>query len=71
MENLKIRHAATTSTLETQIESLRKSLLFERKQSETLRRALDELSEDISRESYGRRREISLRLYHPEVLRSR
>lgn len=62
MDNLKSRHGATVNTLETQIETMQKSLAFERKQSETLRRALDELSEDISREAYGRRREISLRL---------
>ncbi|TCD70277.1 hypothetical protein EIP91_004178 [Steccherinum ochraceum] len=62
MDNLKVRHAATTATLEKEADSLRKALLFERRQSETLRRALDELSEDISREAYGRRREIGLRL---------
>ncbi|THH29843.1 hypothetical protein EUX98_g4350 [Antrodiella citrinella] len=62
MENLKTRHVATTATLESQIDSLQKSLQFERRQSDTLRHALDELSEDISREAYGRRREISLRL---------
>ena len=37
-------------------------LASERRQSDMLRRALDELTEDISREAYGRRREIALRL---------
>ncbi|KAI0797516.1 hypothetical protein C8Q75DRAFT_801457 [Abortiporus biennis] len=62
MENLKTRHAATTASLNTQIDNLQRSIHSQRRQSETLRRALDDLSEDISREAYGRRREVSLRL---------
>lgn len=62
MENLRARHAATTATLNTQIEHVQKTLLSERRQTEQLRHALDELSEDISREAYGRRREVALRL---------
>ncbi|KAK7693864.1 hypothetical protein QCA50_003437 [Cerrena zonata] len=62
MDTLRLRHSATTSTLNSEIAQLQKDLLSERRETETLRRALDELSEDISRESYGRRREISLRL---------
>lgn len=45
-----------------QIDYLQRCLLNEKRNAEKLRSALDELSEDISRETYGRRREISLRL---------
>ncbi|GBE81828.1 hypothetical protein SCP_0402010 [Sparassis crispa] len=62
MESLKTRHAATTATLSTEIAHLQKHFMSEQRQCEKLRQALDELSEDISREAYGRRREISLRL---------
>ncbi|KAH9950225.1 hypothetical protein B0H21DRAFT_803077 [Amylocystis lapponica] len=62
MESLKTRHDATLGALNSEIEQLHKTLLTERQQSEKLRSALDELSEDISREAFGRRREISLRL---------
>ncbi len=62
MENLRTRHAATAATLNHQIESLHKALSHERRQSEKLRDTLDDLSEDFSREAYGRRREVSLRL---------
>lgn len=44
------------------------------RQSEMLRRALDDLAEDIPRESYGRRREIALRLaliYREEIMSER
>ena len=62
MESQKERHAATLSTMSAEIAELRKTLSSERQQTMRLRDALDELSEDLSRESYGRRREISLRL---------
>ncbi|KAI0957902.1 hypothetical protein AcW1_006144 [Taiwanofungus camphoratus] len=62
MDNLKMRHVATTTTLSTEIHRLQKSLMFQERQSDKLRQALDELTEDISREAYGRRREIALRL---------
>ncbi|KAI0345392.1 hypothetical protein BDW22DRAFT_1029908 [Trametopsis cervina] len=62
MDNLRTRHAATIATLNAQIAQLQTALLSEQRQSEKLREALDQLSEDISREAYGRRREISLRL---------
>ncbi|KZT71338.1 hypothetical protein DAEQUDRAFT_810018 [Daedalea quercina L-15889] len=62
MEGMKARYAASTATLSAQINYLQKALETERRQSEKLRQALDELTEDISREAYGRRREISLRL---------
>ncbi|KAI0086149.1 hypothetical protein BDY19DRAFT_996058 [Irpex rosettiformis] len=62
MDNMRTRHETTISTLHSQIEQLHKALTSERRQTERLREALDQLSEDISREAYGRRREISLRL---------
>lgn len=62
LECLKIRHAATTATLIAQIDYLQRCLFAEKKTVEKLRMALDDLTEDISRETYGRRREISLRL---------
>lgn len=49
-------------TLNLQIDHLQISLSSERRQSKKLKSALDDLSEDISRETYGRRREVSLRL---------
>jgi hypothetical protein len=64
LENLRSRHRATTTTLTAQIEYLQRCLLSEKRVSERLRLALDELSEDISREMYGRRREISMRIAH-------
>ena len=62
MDNLRTRHAATLATLNSQIEYLHKGIATERRQAEKLRDTLDELSEDISREAYGRRREVGLRL---------
>ena len=62
MESLRTRQTATVATLNVQLDNLQKALLSERQQTESLGRALDDLSEDLSREAYGRRREISLRL---------
>jgi chromosome segregation ATPase len=62
LESLKVRHAATTATLNAQIDYLQRCLFAEKRMAERLRMALDDLSEEISRETYGRRREISLRL---------
>ncbi|KAA1469298.1 hypothetical protein DENSPDRAFT_795806 [Dentipellis sp. KUC8613] len=62
IDNLKVRHAASTATLNLQIANLQGSLASERRQSGRLRDALDELTEQLARESYGRRREIALRL---------
>ena len=59
---MKARYTASAATLGAQIKHLQKALETERRQSEKLRQALDDLTEDISREAYGRRREISLRL---------
>ncbi|KIP08889.1 hypothetical protein PHLGIDRAFT_34766 [Phlebiopsis gigantea 11061_1 CR5-6] len=62
MDNLRTRHTATLATLNSQIEYLHKEISSEHRQAEKLRDTLDELSEDISREAYGRRREVGLRL---------
>ncbi|KAI5124371.1 hypothetical protein M0805_008974 [Coniferiporia weirii] len=62
IEKLKSRHAATVSTYESRLAQMENRLASEMRQSERFHRALDELTEDISREAYGRRREISLRL---------
>lgn len=59
---MKTRHTATLATLNAQAEYLQKALSAERRQAEKLRTTLDELSEDINREAYGRRREVALRL---------
>ncbi|KAF7793199.1 hypothetical protein EIP86_004308 [Pleurotus ostreatoroseus] len=62
LERLRQRHNAATATLELRLDNAHRSLQSEHRQAEKLRSALDELSEDISREAFGRRREISLRL---------
>jgi len=53
LEALATRHAATTSTLHTQLASA---------QCARLRDMLDEATEQLARETYSRRREIALRL---------
>ncbi|KAG8978766.1 hypothetical protein FRB90_008364, partial [Tulasnella sp. 427] len=62
LENQKTRSEARVATLEGENESLRHALAFAQSQTARLRDALDELTEDISRESHGRRREVALRL---------
>ncbi|KIJ59678.1 hypothetical protein HYDPIDRAFT_32902 [Hydnomerulius pinastri MD-312] len=59
---LKARHASTTSTLQLQLSIAESHLASERAQSSRLQDALDELCEDVVRETYGRRREVALRL---------
>ncbi|KAI0247917.1 hypothetical protein BJV78DRAFT_1285140 [Lactifluus subvellereus] len=62
LESLNARHAATTSTLHVQLASAQAALATERRQSARLRDVLDEATEQLARETYGRRREIALRL---------
>ena len=62
LESLNARHAATTSTLHTQLASAQAALATEQRQSARLRDVLDEATEQLARETYGRRREIALRL---------
>ncbi|KAJ4486191.1 hypothetical protein J3R30DRAFT_3327111 [Lentinula aciculospora] len=59
---LKIRHSATIDTLSNQLANLTAQLQSSQAISDKLRTTLDELGKDIMRESYGRRREIALRL---------
>ncbi|KAH9958343.1 hypothetical protein BC827DRAFT_612750 [Russula dissimulans] len=62
LESLTARHAATTSTLQTQVASAQAALATEQRQVARLRDVLDEATEQLARETYGRRREIALRL---------
>ncbi|KAG9016917.1 hypothetical protein FRB93_009447 [Tulasnella sp. JGI-2019a] len=62
LDTQRTRGEARVVTLEGQLEILQKSLADSRLQTLRLRDALDELTEDISRETFGRRREIALRL---------
>ena len=62
LESLNARHAATTSTLHTQFASAQAALATEQRQCARLRDVLDEATEQLARETYGRRREIALRL---------
>ncbi|KAJ3985649.1 hypothetical protein F5890DRAFT_1113531 [Lentinula detonsa] len=59
---LKTRHSATIDTLSNQLANLTAQLQLSQATSDRLRTTLDELGKDIMRESYGRRREIALRL---------
>ena len=62
IDTLKFRHASTLATLNAEIEQLQRTLSHERNESERMRTALDDLTEEIACEAYGRRREVSLRL---------
>ncbi|KAG5722257.1 hypothetical protein E4T56_gene9999 [Termitomyces sp. T112] len=62
LSSLKTRHSATTSTLSSQLLSLRSQLRASSTQTETLRRALDELGGELAKEAFGRRREVALRI---------
>ena len=62
MDALKTRHAATLATLMGEIAQLEHAAAHERAEAERVRSALDELTEDIAREAFGRRREVALRL---------
>lgn len=59
---LKTRHAATINTLELKLSISESQLASEHARTTRLQDALDELCEDLARESYGRRREVALRL---------
>jgi len=59
---VKARHATSLSTLTASCESLGATLDLERKRAARLRDAMDQLTEDVSRETFGRRREVALKL---------
>ena len=62
LENLRARSQATQASLRQEAGSLRKALNEEKQRNLRLRAAVDEMSEGLSRESAGRRREVGLRL---------
>ncbi|KAF8881487.1 hypothetical protein BD779DRAFT_1675432 [Infundibulicybe gibba] len=62
MDSLKTRHAATVDTLSSQISALASEIEPLHSTIERLRQALDELTGNILRETYGRRREVALRI---------
>ncbi|KIJ44251.1 hypothetical protein M422DRAFT_168269 [Sphaerobolus stellatus SS14] len=62
LETVKARHNATMTTLSTSAETLSSTLELERKRAARLRDAMDQLTEDVSRETFGRRREVALKL---------
>ncbi|KDQ13162.1 hypothetical protein BOTBODRAFT_396929 [Botryobasidium botryosum FD-172 SS1] len=62
ISNLKARHAASITNVAARIDELQYALSIEKRRSDSLRDALNELTEEASRETYGRRREIGLRL---------
>ncbi|KAF8837600.1 hypothetical protein BDN67DRAFT_972750 [Paxillus ammoniavirescens] len=59
---LKTRHVSTVSTLQLQRSVAESHFTSERSRVSRLQDALDELCEDVVRETYGRRREVALRL---------
>ncbi|KAG8776360.1 hypothetical protein FRC15_011984, partial [Serendipita sp. 397] len=62
LQNQKKRHAATIATYDRQASALNQALDREKERNDDLRSMLGDLTLDVSRESFGRRREISLRL---------
>ncbi|KAF8958054.1 hypothetical protein BDZ97DRAFT_2061939 [Flammula alnicola] len=62
LSTLKARHAGTLSTLSSQNYLLSARLRSVEVQNERLRSALDELGGEIMKETYGRRREVGLRI---------
>ncbi|KAF8967352.1 hypothetical protein BDZ97DRAFT_2073691 [Flammula alnicola] len=62
LSTLKARHAGTLSTLSSQNYLLSAQLRSVEVQNERLRSALDELGGEIMKETYGRRREVGLRI---------
>ncbi|KAF8065372.1 hypothetical protein FPV67DRAFT_1628753 [Lyophyllum atratum] len=62
LTTLKTRHCATVDTLSAQLSHLSSRLHFSESQTEKLRDALDELGGEMVKETYGRRREVALRI---------
>ncbi|KAG8936161.1 hypothetical protein FRC02_004189 [Tulasnella sp. 418] len=62
LDTQRTRHEATLASLDAEHDALQKSLISSQADTMRIREVLDELTEDISRESYGRRREVALRL---------
>lgn len=62
LSTLRTRHAATLSTLTSTSYSLASNLRTAENTIERLRTSLDELGREIMKETYGRRREVALRV---------
>ncbi|KAF8886068.1 hypothetical protein CPB84DRAFT_1787910 [Gymnopilus junonius] len=62
LKTLQTRHSATVSTLSSQNHILSVQLRSLESQNERLRSALDELGGEIMKETFGRRREVALRI---------
>ncbi|KAK4688628.1 hypothetical protein P7C73_g1473, partial [Tremellales sp. Uapishka_1] len=62
LDHLRSRSSATQATLRKHVLSLQNRVKMESERSERLRTAMDEMSESLSREAVGRRREVGLRL---------
>ena len=62
LATLQTRHAATIETLSAQISATSSRLEASKGTEQRLRYALDELGADILKETYGRRREVALRI---------
>lgn len=62
MTALKTRHSAIIATLSAQLYNVSLQLRSSEANVERLRSALDELGADILKETYGRRREVALRI---------
>ncbi|KAG2357015.1 hypothetical protein BDR07DRAFT_1491198 [Suillus spraguei] len=56
------RHASTQHTLQSTINDTEARMLAHMAENARLRDALEELGEEVTREAYGRRREVALRL---------
>ncbi|CAE6363382.1 unnamed protein product [Rhizoctonia solani] len=56
------RHSATVTSLSQQIENLENAIAAESARTRQLQSSIDTLVEDLARESFGRRREIRIRL---------
>ncbi|KAF8699213.1 hypothetical protein RHS03_07191, partial [Rhizoctonia solani] len=56
------RHSATVNSLSQQIENLERALAAESMRTKQLQSSVDVLVEDLARESFGRRREVRVRL---------
>ena len=60
--NLKLRHTAAIESADARLKALEDELAVNKGVVNNLLELIDDLTEDLSREAYGRRREISLRL---------
>ena len=63
LDNLRTRSSSTQTTLRKEVMGLSRRLQAETERSQRLRPAMDEMSESLSREAVGRRREVALRLH--------